>query len=178
MTQTGEEARRTPLPGEEAGRAPILEPPARRPSPYERFVRVGIVAWCGIGVIILGYLMLRLLLYVNPVLPPLLIAVAVVYLLNPLVSALERRVCPGWPGGIIYVLFPLHHGPGRLPARPPGDQADHTGDRPFPDYLADAQATVRRVAARFGQEPDFRLDAEQVRQWLSRARTARWRPGT
>ena len=37
----------------------------------------------------------------------------------------------------------------------------------FPDYLADAQATVRRVAARFGQEPDFRLDAEQVRQWLS-----------
>jgi predicted PurR-regulated permease PerM len=37
----------------------------------------------------------------------------------------------------------------------------------FPDYLADAQATVRRVAARFGQEPDFRLDADQVRQWLS-----------
>jgi predicted PurR-regulated permease PerM len=168
MTQTGEEARRTPLPGEEAGRAPILEPPARRPSPYERFVRVGIVAWCGIGVIILGYLMLRLLLYVNPVLPPLLIAVAVVYLLNPLVSALERRGVPRVAGaGIVYVLFlcimalvvsllvPLV-------TRQITQVIDH-----FPDYLADAQATVRRVAARFGQEPDFRLDAEQVRQWLS-----------
>jgi predicted PurR-regulated permease PerM len=168
MTQTGEEARRTPLPGEEARRAPLLEPPPRRPSPYERFVRVGIVAWCGIGVIILGYLLLRLLLYVNPVLPPLLIAVAVVYLLNPLVSALERRGVPRMAGaGIVYVLFlcimalvisllvPVV-------TRQITQVIDH-----FPDYLADAQAWVRRVAARFGQEPDFRLDAEQVRQWLS-----------
>ena len=168
MTQTGEEARRTPLLGEEARRAPVLEPPARRPSPYERFVRVGIVAWSGIGVIILGYLMLRLLLYVNPVLPPLLIAVAVVYLLNPLVSALERRGVPRVAGaGIVYVLFlcivalvisllvPVV-------ARQVTQVVNH-----FPDYLADAQAWVRQVAARFGQEPDFRLDAEQVRQWLS-----------
>ena len=162
MTQTGEEAARA------APRAPLLEPPARRPSPYERFVRVGIVAWCGIGVIILGYLMLRLMLYVNPVLPPLLIAVAVVYLLNPLVSALERRGVPRVAGaGIVYILFlcivalvvsllvPVV-------ARQITQVIDH-----FPDYLADGQAYVRRVAARFGQEPNFRLDAEQVREWLS-----------
>jgi predicted PurR-regulated permease PerM len=162
LTQTGEEAARA------APRAPLLEPPARRPSPYERFVRIGIVAWCGIGVIILGYLMLRLMLYVNPVLPPLLIAVAVVYLLNPLVSALERRGVPRVAGaGIVYVLFlcivalvvsllvPVV-------ARQITQVIDH-----FPDYLADGQAYVRRVAARFGQEPNFRLDAEQVREWLS-----------
>jgi predicted PurR-regulated permease PerM len=162
LTQTGEEAARA------APRAPLLEPPARRPSPYERFVRVGIVAWCGIGVIILGYLMLRLMLYVNPVLPPLLIAVAVVYLLNPLVSALERRGVPRVAGaGIVYILFlcivalvvsllvPVV-------ARQITQVIDH-----FPDYLADGQAYVRRVAARFGQEPNFRLDAEQVREWLS-----------
>jgi predicted PurR-regulated permease PerM len=162
LTQTGEEAARA------ATRAPLLEPPARRPSPYERFVRVGIVAWCGIGVIILGYLMVRLMLYVNPVLPPLLIAVAVVYLLNPLVSALERRGVPRVAGaGIVYVLFlcivalvvsllvPVV-------TRQVTQVIDH-----FPDYLADGQAAIRRLAARFGQEPDFRLDAEQVRQWLS-----------
>ena len=162
MTQTGEEAARA------ATRAPLLEPPARRPSPYERFVRVGIVAWCGIGVIILGYLMVRLMLYVNPVLPPLLIAVAVVYLLNPLVSALERRGVPRVAGaGIVYVLFlcivalvvsllvPVV-------TRQVTQVIDH-----FPDYLADGQAAIRRLAARFGQEPDFRLDAEQVREWLS-----------
>src|SRR5829696_485093 len=116
MTQTGEQAPRTPL----------LKPPPRRPSPYERFVRIGIMAWCGIGVIILGYLMLRLVVYVNPVVPPLLIAVAVVYLLNPLVSALERR------GRHRLRAVPLHCGPGRLAARSTRDQAGLVGDRSFP----------------------------------------------
>jgi predicted PurR-regulated permease PerM len=154
--------------GEQTPRTPLLEPPAHRPSPYDRFVRVGIVAWCGIGVIILGYLMMRLMVYINPVVPPLLIAVAVVYLLNPLVSALERRGVPRVAGaGIVYVLFlcivalvvsllvPVV-------ARQIAQVIDH-----FPDYLADAQGYIRRVAARFGQEPDFRLDAEQVREWLA-----------
>jgi predicted PurR-regulated permease PerM len=158
MTQTGQQ---TP-------RAPLLEPPAHRPSPYERFVRIGIIAWCGIGVIILAYLMLRLMVYVNPIVPPLLIAIAVVYLLNPLVSALERRGVPRVAGaGIVYILFlcivalvvsllvPVV-------ARQVSQVIDH-----FPDYLADGQAFVRDIAARFGQEPNFRLDAEQVREWLS-----------
>jgi predicted PurR-regulated permease PerM len=158
MTQTGQEAPRTPL----------LTPPSRRPSPYERFVRVGIIAWSGIGVIILGYLLLRLLVYINPVVPPLLIAIAVVYLLNPLVTALERRGVPRVAGaGVVYILFlcimalvisllvPVV-------TRQIGTMIDH-----FPDYLADGQAAVRRVAARFGQEPDFRMDAEQVREWLA-----------
>jgi predicted PurR-regulated permease PerM len=158
MTQTGEQTPRTPL----------LEPPPHRPSPYERFVRIGIIAWCGIGVIILAYLMLRLMVYVNPVVPPLLIAIAVVYLLNPLVSALERRGVPRVAGaGIVYVLFlcivalvisllvPVV-------TRQVSQVIDH-----FPDYVADGQATIRRLAARFGQEPNFRLDAEQVREWLS-----------
>jgi predicted PurR-regulated permease PerM len=126
------------------------------------------MAWCGIGVIILAYLLLRLLVYINPIVPPLLIAIAVVYLLNPLVSALERRGVPRAAGaGIVYVLFlcivalvisllvPVV-------TRQVGQVIDH-----FPDYLADAQATISRLAARFGQEPDFRLDAEQVREWLS-----------
>ena len=158
MTQTGEQAPRTPL----------LKPPTRRPSPYERFVRIGIIAWCGIGVIILGYLLLRLMVYVNPVVPPLLIAVAVVYLLNPLVSALERRGVARVAGaGIVYLLFlcivalvvsllvPLV-------TRQVSSVIDH-----FPDYLADGQALVRDVAARFGQEPTFQLDADHVRDWLS-----------
>ena len=158
MTQTGEE-----LP-----RAPLMRPPQQHPSAYERFVRLGIVAWAGIGMIILAYLLLRLLVYVNPVVPPLLIAVAVVYLLNPVVSALERRGVPRVAGaGIVYLLFlcivalvisllvPVV-------ARQGSQVIEH-----FPDYLADAQAFVRRVAARFGQEPDFTLDADQVRAWLT-----------
>jgi predicted PurR-regulated permease PerM len=158
MSQTGEQAPRTPL----------LQPPPSRPSPYDRFVRVGITAWCGIGVIVLCYLMLRLMVYVNPVIPPLLIAVAVVYLLNPVVSALERRGVPRVAGaGIVYLLFvcvvalivsllvPVV-------ARQVSQVVEH-----FPEYLDDAQAYVRRVGARFGQEPNFRLDADQVRAWLT-----------
>ena len=158
MTQTGEQA----------PRAPLLQPPPHRPSPYERFLRIGITAWCGIGVIVLFYLMLRLMVYVNPVIPPLLIAVAVVYLLNPLVSALERRGVPRVAGaGVVYLLFlcivalivsllvPVV-------ARQVSQVVEH-----FPEYLADAQAFVRRVAARFGQEPNFTLDADQVRAWLT-----------
>jgi predicted PurR-regulated permease PerM len=154
--------------GEQTPRAALLEPPPERASPYERFVRVGIGAWCGIGVIVLGYLVLRLVVYVNPVVPPLLIAVVVVYLLNPVVSALERRGVPRVAGaGVVYLLFlcvvaliisllvPVV-------ARQVSQVVEH-----FPDYLADAQATVRRIGARFGQEPSFRLDADQVRNWLS-----------
>jgi predicted PurR-regulated permease PerM len=158
MTQTGEEV----------SRASLLPPPPHHPSPYERFVRIGIIAWCGIGVIILGYLLVRLMVYVNPVVPPLLIALAVVYLLNPLVTALERRGVPRVVGaGIVYILFLCIVGlvvsllvP--VVTRQVTAVVDH-----FPDYLAEAQANVRRVAARFGQEPNFRLDAEQVRDWLS-----------
>jgi predicted PurR-regulated permease PerM len=159
MAQTGQEVPRTPL---------LQPPPKHRPSPFERFVRVGIVAWSGIGVIVLAYLLLRLMVYVNPIVPPLLIAVAVVYLLNPVVSALERRGLPRVAGaGIVYILFlcivalvvsllvPVV-------TRQVTAVIDH-----FPDYLADGQAAVRRLAARFGQEPNFRLDAEQVREWLS-----------
>jgi predicted PurR-regulated permease PerM len=158
MTQTGEE-----LP-----RAPLLQPPPHRPSPYERFVRIGIMAWCGIGVIILAYLLLRLMVYVNPVVPPLLIAVAVVYLLNPLVTALERRGVPRVAGaGIVYVLFLCIVALVVSLLVPVVTRQVEAVIAHFPDYLADGQAFVRRVATRFGQEPTFQLDAEQVREWLS-----------
>jgi predicted PurR-regulated permease PerM len=158
MTQTGED-----LP-----RAPLLRPPQRHPSAYERFVRLGILAWAGIGVIVLAYLVIRLLVYVNPVVPPLLLAVVVVYLLNPVVTALERRGVPRVAGaGVVYVLFICLVALAvnllvPVVTRQVAQVVEH-----FPSYVADAQALVRRVAARFGAEPNFRLDAEQVREWLA-----------
>jgi predicted PurR-regulated permease PerM len=154
--------------GEEQPRAPLLLPPPSRPSAYERFVRLGVLAWAGIGVIVLAYLLLRLLVYVNPVVPPLLLAVVVVYLLNPLVSALERRGVPRVAGaGVVYVLFICLVALAvnllvPVVTRQVSQVVDH-----FPGYVADAQAMVRRVAARFGAEPTFRLDADQVRNWLA-----------
>jgi predicted PurR-regulated permease PerM len=154
--------------GEEQPRAPLLHPPPSRPSAYERFVRLGVLAWAGIGVIVLAYLVLRLLVYVNPVVPPLLLAVVVVYLLNPVVSALERRGVPRAAGaGVVYVLFLCLVALAvnllvPVVTRQVAQVVDH-----FPAYVADGQALVRRVAARFGAEPNFRLDADQVRNWLA-----------
>jgi predicted PurR-regulated permease PerM len=102
------------------------------------------------------------------VVPPLLIAVAVVYLLNPLVTALERRGVPRVAGaGIVYVLFLCIVALVVALLVPVVTRQVESVIEHFPDYLAAAQASVRRVAARFGQEPDFRLGADQVRNWLS-----------
>jgi predicted PurR-regulated permease PerM len=84
------------------------------------------------------------------------------------VTALERRGVPRAAGaGVVYVLFICLVALAvsllmPVVTRQVGQVVDH-----FPNYVADAQAQVRRLAARFGQEPNFRLDADQVRQWLA-----------
>ncbi len=57
-----------------------------------RSARWGIVAWATIGVLVLGFFVLRYVVYpVRIIFPPLVVAMIGVYLLNPIVSALERR---------------------------------------------------------------------------------------
>jgi predicted PurR-regulated permease PerM len=84
------------------------------------------------------------------------------------VTALERRGVPRAAGaGVVYVLFICVVALAvsllvPLVTRQVGQVVDH-----FPTYVADAQDQIRRVAARFGQEPNFRLDADQIRNWLA-----------
>ena len=60
-----------------------------------RSARWGIVAWAVIGVLVLGYFFFRFVVYpVRIILPPLVVAMIGVYLLNPVVSGLERRGIP------------------------------------------------------------------------------------
>jgi predicted PurR-regulated permease PerM len=60
-----------------------------------RSARWGIVAWAAIGVLVLGYFFFRYVVYpVRIILPPLVVAMIGVYLLNPIVSGLERRGVP------------------------------------------------------------------------------------
>jgi predicted PurR-regulated permease PerM len=57
-----------------------------------RSARWGIVAWATIGVLFLGFFVLRYVVYpIRIIFPPLVVAMIGVYLLNPIVSALERR---------------------------------------------------------------------------------------
>lgn len=72
-----------------------------------RVVRWGLVAWSLIGVGYLTLIVYRYLLYpIRIVFPPLLLAMLMVYLLNPVVSWMERRgLRRGWASLITYLVF-------------------------------------------------------------------------
>jgi predicted PurR-regulated permease PerM len=86
----------------EPTRGPLLSSPA-----VTRTARWGIAAWSLIGVAVLGYLAYRYVLYpIRVIFPPLLVALIIVFLLNPLVSRLERRGFPRFAGTMLtYVVF-------------------------------------------------------------------------
>jgi len=159
MTQGTDELPRTPLP----------EPP-KRTSAYDRFVRFGIAAWAGIGIILLAWLLLRMLGYASVLIPPLLIALVVVYLLNPLVTALQRRGMPRVAGAaIVYLLFLalvalLVSFLVPVITRQVVAVADD-----FPQYTRDAQAQIERLGRRFGQRWEVNMDAERVQAWLTQS---------
>jgi predicted PurR-regulated permease PerM len=70
-----------------------------------RSARWGIVAWAVIGVLVLGYFFFRFVVYpVRIILPPLVVAMIGVYLLNPVVSGLERRGIPRIWGALLTYL--------------------------------------------------------------------------
>jgi predicted PurR-regulated permease PerM len=67
--------------------------------PFERFRRWGIIVWTVIGILILAYVALRIVVQVEEIFPPLLVALVSIYVLNPFVARLEiqgvRRVFGG-----------------------------------------------------------------------------------
>ena len=68
-------------------REPILQNPL-----VARAARVFVLAWAAVGMILLTYLVLRYVLYpVRIIFPPVLLALILVYLLNPLVTWLHRK---------------------------------------------------------------------------------------
>jgi predicted PurR-regulated permease PerM len=69
--------------------------------------RWGVLAWAAIGVAVLAYLVYRYLLFpIRIVFPPLALAIVLVYLLDPIVSRLERRGMRRWLGTLAtYLVF-------------------------------------------------------------------------
>jgi len=72
-----------------------------------RAARLGIVAWSAIGALILGFWVCAYVVYpIRSIFPPLILAIVIVYLLNPLVTRLERRgIGRGWGTLITYIVF-------------------------------------------------------------------------
>ncbi len=72
-----------------------------------RAARWGLVAWSAIGVALLGYLFARFVLHpVRVIFPPLVVALLLVYLLNPLVNRLQNRGMPRLLAALLtYIVF-------------------------------------------------------------------------
>lgn len=86
----------------ESQRRPLLGSPLA-----ERAARWGVVAWSAIGLAILGFWAYRYLVYpVRVIFPPLVVATVIVFLLNPVVTRIERRGIPRiWGTLASYVVF-------------------------------------------------------------------------
>ncbi|MDQ5815839.1 MAG: AI-2E family transporter [Actinomycetota bacterium] len=64
--------------------------PPRLPA-TERLRRAGIAAWSLIGILVLLYVIFQLLIRISIIFPPLVLAFLIIYMLNPIVTALEKR---------------------------------------------------------------------------------------
>jgi len=71
--------------------------PPRLPT-SERVRRAGITAWSLIGIVIVLVMFVYVLLKIRVIFPPLVLALLLIYLLNPLVSRFEERGVPRVPG--------------------------------------------------------------------------------
>ncbi|MDQ3963479.1 MAG: AI-2E family transporter [Actinomycetota bacterium] len=78
----------------------VTPAPPRLPA-GERLRRVGIGAWSIIGILILLAISLWLLLKIRVIFPPLVLALLIIYLLNPIVSRLEARRVPRALGALL-----------------------------------------------------------------------------
>jgi predicted PurR-regulated permease PerM len=136
-----------------------------------RAARVGIVTWAAIGVLVLGYWGFHYIIEpVRVIFPPLIVATVIVYLLNPLVSRLERRgLGRGWATSITYVVFFLAVGLSAKLLAPIISRQVSAFVATVPDLIDRAGVWVQAQAARAHLDLKMAdLTAElQVKQGLS-----------
>jgi predicted PurR-regulated permease PerM len=117
-----------------------------------RSARWGVVAWSAIGVLILGYILFRYVLYpIRIIFPPLVVAIIVVYLLNPVVTALQRRgLRRGWGALLVYLGFAAVFGTALYFLIPVvADQISEFA-RAAPEILSNTIRDLTDLAARLG----------------------------
>lgn len=135
----------------EPDRASVLSHPFVR-----RAARWGVVAWALIGVLILVFALFRYVVFpVRIVFPPLVVALIVVYLLNPVVSALERRGMRRiWGSLLVYLVFASIVGTGLYFLVPAVAEQVNSFIEAAPRLLTRFTESFQNVADRFGLNVD------------------------
>jgi predicted PurR-regulated permease PerM len=128
-----------------------------------RAARWGLLAWSLIGVLVLAWVILRFVLYpIRIVFPPLVVALIVIYLLNPIVSELHRRgVRRGLATLVVYVVVLSIVGVALayLAQVVAGQVSDFVSR--IPELLARAQHGLGTVSHRLGLNLDSKAVVKQ-----------------
>ncbi len=138
------------------------------PSPlYERFRRLGIVAWSIVGVVIVLAVVVWIAVELRVIILPVILAVGIVYLLNPFIDLLSRTRVPraAWTI-LVYVVFLgllVLLGIAVYPAIQ--DQVVSFISQ-VPDIATDLTAEVVRLANNLGITLDLPT-IESIQEWLA-----------
>jgi predicted PurR-regulated permease PerM len=117
--------------------------------------RAGVVAWSLLGVLLLAGVVLWILALLRDIFPPLALALVLIFLLNPWVTALQRRgVRRGLGTAAIYLLFITGVGIAFSFLMPPlGRQVNDLVDR-LPEIQDNTISSAERLAGRVGLSLD------------------------
>lgn len=75
-------------------------------DPSEGIRYAGVLAWSLLGILLLGAALLFFLYYLRPIFPPLVLALIIIFLLNPIITRLERRGVPRLAATVVlYLVF-------------------------------------------------------------------------
>jgi predicted PurR-regulated permease PerM len=146
-------------------RTPQLETPF-----VARAARWGIVAWSLIGVLVLGFFLFRYAIHpIRVIFPPLVVAMIGVYLLNPIVSGLERRGIPRvWGTLITYLVGIAIVGTALTLAIPVVARQVEAFARSAPDLIERATDAGRDLASRLGFDVQTATEGQDVVDFFGR----------
>src|SRR5688500_3373151 len=136
--------------------------PPRLPA-GERLRRAGIAAWSIIGVLVLLAIAAWVLFKIKVIFPPLVLALLLIYLLNPLVTRLQQRRIPRPAGAVIsfVLLFGMLTVVGVVAAPFISAQAEDYSRR-WPEFRVDLATSIEDVAASTEDRLGINIDASRV----------------
>ena len=140
-----------------------------REAVFGSMQRLGIVAWSVLGTLAVLWVALWIGGRVAIIFPPLVLGIAIIYILNPFVSWLERNRVPRFIGSVlaylilvaIFVLVSFLVVPILV------EQGQDLADR-FPDLAEDASDEISRIGGNIGISVDIHLPTgQEVSDWFS-----------
>lgn len=131
------------------------------PPQRDSIRRAGVVAWSVLGVLLLVGIFIWSLALLRDIFPPMALALVLIFLLNPMVTGLQRRgIRRGLGTAAIYMLFIMAIFVAVSYLIPPlGRQINELVER-FPEIQEDTIASAENLAGRFGVSlEDLGLDS-------------------